>query len=162
MKETKREDGVSAEEKTQTGLGSLGPPLVIPPFAVGPSDQASWPHFTFYGSATVLSLPCSPKSPWCSWSLNASFFVPTVADVGMHADRAYVYLVRWCLQLSRGRTDYGTDGHSPEPRSAAARPYTPCCLPGSDAAELLQTPFACSACWLIPLLCRNASACCWV
>lgn len=59
MKGRKKEDGESAEEQTQTGLGSLGLPLIIPSFAVGHREQVCWLRFKFYESATVLSLFCS-------------------------------------------------------------------------------------------------------
>lgn len=72
--------------------GQLCMPLVIPSFAVAPSDQARWLHFTFYRLATVLSLPYWRMSPWCSWTLNASFFVPNVVDTRMHAGRVRIHI----------------------------------------------------------------------
>lgn len=158
--------GKCRRKDTNSGLGGLGPPLTILSFAVGPSDQARLLYFT-YGSATVLSLLYSCMSPWCSWTLNTSFFVSNVIDVCMHAGRVYMYLVTWYLQLSRGRKEEGLlvmalHWHSEEPCFAAAQRYVPRCLPGSSSAELLQMLFAYSVCWLIPLLCRNASTCCWV
>lgn len=59
MKGRKEEDGESAEEQMQSGLGSLGLPLIILSFAAGHSEQVCWLPFTFDESTTVLSLFCS-------------------------------------------------------------------------------------------------------
>lgn len=137
--EEKERWGMCRRQDRNSGLGGLSLLLIIPSFAVGLSDQTCQLHFTFNGLATVLFLPYSCMLPWCSWTINAGFFVPNVFDVCMHADRVCKCSVRWCLQLSRGRKEEGLvvmalHWHSQKPGFAAAQPYVlPSWLPFSRA-----------------------------